>query len=104
MKYSVIIRTFNSEATLPETLASLDAQTVRPERLIFVDSGSSDGTLALVPENSVVHRYVGTESCASRNRSCLRLREADLASDSFTYPFVLARRMSLPVKQNRTAL
>jgi len=61
MKYSVIIRTFNSEATLPETLGSLDAQTVRPERLIFVDSGSSDGTLALLPESSVVHRYVGTE-------------------------------------------
>jgi rhamnosyltransferase len=43
---SVVVRTFNSAATLGECLQSLRNQTVRPE-IIVVDSGSSDGTLAI---------------------------------------------------------
>jgi glycosyltransferase involved in cell wall biosynthesis len=43
---TVIVRTFNSERTLPTTLAALARQTVRPE-IVIVDSGSSDRTLAL---------------------------------------------------------
>ncbi len=44
---SVIVRTSNSEATVGALLDDLVRQTVRPEILI-VDSGSTDGTRALV--------------------------------------------------------
>jgi len=43
---SVVVRTFNSEPTLEACLESLIRQTIRPE-IIVVDSGSSDGTLAI---------------------------------------------------------
>lgn len=43
---SVIVRTWNSERTLERSIASVRAQTVEAEVLV-VDSGSSDGTLAL---------------------------------------------------------
>lgn len=61
VEYTALIRTFNSEATLPTTLASLTRQTMPPSRFVFVDSGSTDGTLRYVPPNSVVHRFVGEE-------------------------------------------
>jgi glycosyltransferase involved in cell wall biosynthesis len=55
--YSTLIRTFNSETTLPGTLASIESQTFRPSRYIIVDSGSTDRTLEIVSDNSVVHHY-----------------------------------------------
>ena len=61
VKYSALIRTYNSEKTLPSTLASLINQTVSPSKFIFVDSGSNDSTLHLLPNNSIVHNYVGNE-------------------------------------------
>ena len=61
VKYSALIRTFNSERTIPETLSSLRRQTIQPVQYIFVDSGSNDKTLLLIPENSVVHHFVGNE-------------------------------------------
>jgi glycosyltransferase involved in cell wall biosynthesis len=42
----VVVRTFNSEPTLVACLESLMSQTVTPE-IIIVDSGSSDGTVAI---------------------------------------------------------
>lgn len=57
--YSVIIRTFNSANTLPATLACLSDQTIKPSRLIIVDSGSTDSTLSLLSPESKVHRYIG---------------------------------------------
>jgi glycosyltransferase involved in cell wall biosynthesis len=59
--YSVLVRTFNSVATIRDTIASLQTQTSSPSRFIFVDSGSSDDTLALLPAGSIVHRYTGRE-------------------------------------------
>lgn len=57
--YTALIRTRNSAATLPTTLASLSRQTVPPCTCVIVDSGSTDGTLALVPQGSAAHRFVG---------------------------------------------
>ena len=57
--YSVLVRTFNSEATLPETLEYLRRQTALPSEYVFIDSGSTDGTLRVVPAESKVHSYVG---------------------------------------------
>jgi glycosyltransferase involved in cell wall biosynthesis len=59
--YSVLIRTFNCESTLPTTLKSLQSQTVSPTEYVFVDSGSDDGTLDLVPPGSKTHGFVGSE-------------------------------------------
>ncbi|ULA68478.1 MAG: Glycotrans2-like domain-containing protein [Nitrospira sp.] len=59
--YSALIRTFNSEQTLPLTLTSLRLQTNPPSEYIFVDSGSTDNTLQLLPPCSKVHHYIGTE-------------------------------------------
>lgn len=60
-RYSALIRTFNSRATLPATIESLSEQQWPPHRYVFVDSGSTDGTLEVVPAGSIVHRYVGEE-------------------------------------------
>ena len=42
---SVLVRTFNSEKTLPRLLSALDLQS--DDEIIAVDSGSTDGTLAV---------------------------------------------------------
>jgi glycosyltransferase involved in cell wall biosynthesis len=59
-KYSTLIRTFNSQRSLPATLQALQAQTHQPSRYIIVDSGSTDRTLLELPPDSLVHRFVGT--------------------------------------------
>lgn len=61
MNYSVLIRTFNSEATLQRTIDALLSQTVPPSQFIIVDSGSTDQSLRLVPEGSIIHLYQGGE-------------------------------------------
>ena len=60
-QYTALIRTFDSAATLPATLRSLGRQDWPPARCVFVDSGSSDATLALLPAGAIVHRYVGAD-------------------------------------------
>ncbi|MBV8501991.1 MAG: glycosyltransferase [Paucibacter sp.] len=45
MKFSIITCTWNSAATLPETIASVNAQTDVEIEHIFVDGGSRDSTL-----------------------------------------------------------
>jgi glycosyltransferase involved in cell wall biosynthesis len=57
-QYTALVRTFNSDKTLPHTLHSLACQTQRPTKYVFVDSGSRDRTTELAPENSVIHHYV----------------------------------------------
>src|SRR5262245_557248 len=46
----VISPTRNEEATLPRTIASIEAQTLRPLRWILVDDGSTDRTPELMRE------------------------------------------------------
>lgn len=43
--YEVIICTFNGERFITEQLASIVGQTVKPDRIIISDDGSTDGTL-----------------------------------------------------------
>ncbi|MDX6555672.1 MAG: hypothetical protein QOD86_1867, partial [Miltoncostaeaceae bacterium] len=42
---SLIATVFNEAATIDAWLAGLDAQTVRPQEVVIVDAGSTDGTL-----------------------------------------------------------
>ena len=43
-----LIPTFNNEAFLAQTLESIARQTVRPDRVIVLDDGSTDGTIQVV--------------------------------------------------------
>ena len=74
---SVIIPTFNRAAVLPRALDSVRAQTRRPEEVIVVDDGSTDGTAELVAERypwvSYVHQANGGVS-AARNTGIARAR------------------------------
>ncbi len=47
-RLAVIIRFKNSAATLPDVLAALRCQTVQPDLIVAVDSGSSDGSADLL--------------------------------------------------------
>lgn len=58
-EYSVLLRTYNSELSLPATLRSIEAQSYRPSKYIIVDSGSTDGTLLILPPDSVVQQFSG---------------------------------------------
>ena len=49
-KVSVIVPVYNSEAFLPECIASLRAQTLKEMEFIFVCDGSPDGSLSLLRE------------------------------------------------------
>lgn len=60
--FSIVTCTWNSAATLPDTLASVARQTVQDIEHIFVDGGSTDGTLDLIaayPGNKSVLRDIG---------------------------------------------
>jgi glycosyltransferase involved in cell wall biosynthesis len=60
--FSIVTCTWNSAATLADTLASVQRQTWRDVEHIFVDGGSTDGTLEMIaayPGNKRVLRDVG---------------------------------------------
>jgi glycosyltransferase involved in cell wall biosynthesis len=60
--FSIVTCTWNSAATLADTLASVQAQTCRDVEHIFVDGGSIDGTLDMIaayPGRKRVLRDVG---------------------------------------------
>jgi glycosyltransferase involved in cell wall biosynthesis len=60
--FSIVTCTWNSAATLPETLASVQRQTWQDVEHIFVDGGSTDGTLDLIaayPGRKRILRGVG---------------------------------------------
>ncbi len=50
MKYVLIIPARNEEAHIEKTIGSVVAQTVRPERLVIVNDGSTDGTGEIAQE------------------------------------------------------
>ncbi len=51
-KVSIIIPVFNSGNFLPETLASISAQTYKNWECIFIDDGSSDNSITIIEEIS----------------------------------------------------
>ncbi len=59
LRYSALIRTFNSSKTIEGTIRSLESQSIPPQHYVIVDSGSTDGTLAKVPRNSNVIKFEG---------------------------------------------
>src|SRR5579863_10148813 len=77
-RVSIVIPAYNSECSLPDTLASLECQTVRDWEAIVVDDGSSDGTPAIIQAAAVRDpRIVGETgshggASAARNRGLQR--------------------------------
>jgi len=53
----VIVRTFNSAATLPAVLAAIGCHEGVKPRYIFVDNGSTDNTQELFPANALAIEY-----------------------------------------------
>ncbi len=58
MTVSVALCTFNGDRFLPEQIASIHAQTVLPDEVVFSDDGSSDATLALIRSSGLEARGV----------------------------------------------
>lgn len=63
MKFSIITCTWNSAATLPQTIASVQAQRGVEVEHVFVDGGSTDGTLeqitSMAPQALVLRNVRG---------------------------------------------
>lgn len=58
LAYIVITPTRNEEKYLPKTLASMLAQTVKPQQWILVDDGSTDRTSQLIDDAAATHRWI----------------------------------------------
>lgn len=56
---TVVIPVYNRQDTLPRLLASLEAQTRKPESIIFVDNASADASL------SILHAWVSSHPGAT---------------------------------------
>jgi glycosyltransferase involved in cell wall biosynthesis len=99
---SVVIPTYNCERYLPETLASVFAQTLQDIEVIVVDDGSSDGTALLFeqPHKCVTYipvRHTGIPAKA-RNVGLEYVRGeyvAFLDSDDLWEPDKLERQVKL---------
>jgi glycosyltransferase involved in cell wall biosynthesis len=68
IKFSIVICTWDSISTLADTIRSVKLQDYPHIELIFVDGGSTDGTLKMIeescPEAVVVRNIKGGVSCA----------------------------------------
>jgi glycosyltransferase involved in cell wall biosynthesis len=88
-RFSIVTCTWNSAATLPDTLASVRAQSCRDIEHVFVDGGSVDATLELVDAHPVpkrVLRDVGGGISRAMNQGILAARGefvAHLHSDDY---------------------
>lgn len=58
MKISIVTCTWNSEKYLPRSIRSVVEQSYPDIEYIFVDGGSTDGTLALIDEVQFPHRVI----------------------------------------------
>lgn len=58
MKYVLITPVRNEEKFIANTLGSMIAQSLRPERWVIVDDGSTDGTLRIIDQYLVKHPWI----------------------------------------------
>lgn len=63
-KYSIIIPSYNAEATIDATLESIVCQTCKDFEVILIDGGSQDGTLEMATKYSSVIKYQVSEKDA----------------------------------------
>ena len=58
VNYIVITPVRNEQERFPETIASMVAQTIRPQRWIVVDDGSTDGTGVVADRAAQAHSWI----------------------------------------------
>lgn len=94
--FSIITCTWNSARYLPRSIASVLSQTCQPSEYIFVDGGSTDGTLELIgaiPRNVIL--LSGVQGGVSRAMNAgLRVAGGDVVAhlhsdDYYLHPGVL---------------
>nr|WP_315383041.1 glycosyltransferase [uncultured Sphingomonas sp.] len=99
---SVVMATYNGAALLPETLASLQAQTFSDWELVAVDDGSRDDTVAVLrgwgdPRIRVIESAVNGGPVVARNRAFAAARGryiAGLDQDDLCLPERFARQVA----------
>jgi glycosyltransferase involved in cell wall biosynthesis len=99
---SVVMATYNGAALLPETLASLQAQTFGDWELVAVDDGSRDDTVAVLrgwgdPRIRVIESAVNGGPVVARNRAFAAARGryiAGLDQDDLCLPERFARQVA----------
>lgn len=99
---SVVMATYNGAALLPETLASLQAQTFTDWELVAVDDGSRDDTVAVLrgfgdPRIRVIESAVNGGPVVARNRAFAEARGryiAGLDQDDLCLPDRFARQVA----------
>jgi glycosyltransferase involved in cell wall biosynthesis len=60
LTYDVIIPAWNAQSTILETLVSIAEQTIKPQRIIVVDDGSTDQTKSVVEQSGLATHVVST--------------------------------------------
>ncbi|MCI5165356.1 MAG: glycosyltransferase, partial [Candidatus Electrothrix sp. GM3_4] len=63
---SLIIPTLNGERWLDDLLLALERQTLLPDEILLVDSGSTDGTLAIVKRYMSKHSFIRLHEIAPK--------------------------------------
>jgi glycosyltransferase involved in cell wall biosynthesis len=79
----VLVPAFNAAATIADTIASLKAQTLKDIRLVVLDDGSTDATLALAQECARNDLRLEVHSTANGGIVAARNRLLELASAEF---------------------
>lgn len=108
---AVIVVNFNGGKLLGRCLDSLDAQTLRPQRMILVDNASTDNSLAGLPERHSALEIVRLEAnlgFAAANNLAVRLARdtawvALLNSDAFPDPRWLESLLAAAVRHPEAA-
>jgi teichuronic acid biosynthesis glycosyltransferase TuaG len=98
----VVIPAHNAASFLPETLASVSAQTFGDWEIVAVDDGSRDGTWAILEQAGPRVRAIRNETAlgpaAARNRALAQARGelvAFLDADDLLLPSYLERQIAL---------
>ena len=106
--FSVVIPTFNREATLRETLRSIEEQTFRDFDVVVVDDGSTDGTIEIAQSFSFVRviRQQNSGPGVARNtgvNAATGQYIAFLDSDDVWFPWTLSTYANVIAQQQNPA-
>ena len=82
---TVIIPAYNAEKTITSALESIFAQTVKPEKIIVVNDGSTDNTEKLVTGFAQEHKEIQIESVKQTNSGVSNARNNGIKRVDTTY-------------------
>jgi glycosyltransferase involved in cell wall biosynthesis len=89
---TALIRTYNSERTLPRCLRSLEAQSHSPEHVVVVDSGSTDDTLSIARSHGAETVHYPSDEAFNYSRAInVGMKRVDTE-----YTLIVSSHVSLP--------